>query len=368
LVDKLFVSRHMGVYVVVDRSTGAKIFESMPIFTRLGMHLLFVSTTHEILDLKAVEKLFADVSFRQGKIYDNPDPAFVVPHIENFVKTYSIPLDQLLQPDIRKYKTMNDFFSRQLRPDARPVTDANDLTVITSPADSRMTVFQSVDLAKKFWIKGREFTIPHLLDDKHLGDSLGANPSIAIFRLAPQDYHRFHSPFKARLGKQTHIAGTYYTVNPQAINENLNVFTANRRDVQVLSASISADANAAPVDFVFVAVGAMLVGSIGWSKKGGDEVLKGEDLGYFQYGGSTTILVAPEGAIEWDADLLKNSENGTETLVRVGERIGRTTGSAPADVDTAAVDAQTAAIATDAGVAAPEVSAAEMGPSSVAID
>ncbi|KAG8924570.1 hypothetical protein FRC01_011332, partial [Tulasnella sp. 417] len=101
MLDKIFAARSMGVYVITDRKTKANIFETMPIFTRLGMHLLFVTVNHEILDMKAVEGLFSDVSFRQGKIYDNPDPAFVIPHIEAFIESYGIKLDELLEPDIK---------------------------------------------------------------------------------------------------------------------------------------------------------------------------------------------------------------------------------------------------------------------------
>ncbi|KAG8985661.1 hypothetical protein FRB90_004519 [Tulasnella sp. 427] len=291
--------------------------------------------------MKAVEGLFKDVSFRQGKIYDNIDPSFVLPHIEAFIQAYSLKLDELLQPDIKSYKTFNDFFSRSLKPGARPVQEANDLSVLTSPSDSRLTVFKSVGDAKKFWIKGQEFTLPALLDDPHLAETFGKNPSIAIFRLAPQDYHRFHSPFRAKLGKMFHVPGTYFTVNPQAVNEDLNVFTANRRDVHLMHADVrnltsttAPEQAPEPVTFALVAVGALLVGSIGWSKNPGDIVQKGEDLGFFQYGGSTVILVAPEGTVEWDADMVANSsgavsvqgvEAGTpvETLVRVGERIGK---------------------------------------------
>ncbi|KIO19356.1 hypothetical protein M407DRAFT_148385, partial [Tulasnella calospora MUT 4182] len=345
MLDKIFAAHSMGVYVITDRKTKANIFETMPVFTRLGIHLLFVTVNHEILDMKAVEGLFKDVSFRQGKIYDNPDPAFVIPHIEAFIETYDIKLDELLEPDIKKYNTFNDFFKRSLKPGARAVHDANDLSIITSPADSRVTVFKSVGDAKKFWIKGQEFTLPSLLDDPHLAETFGKNPSIAIFRLAPQDYHRYHAPFKAKLGKMFHVPGTYFTVNPQAVNHDLDVFTVNRRDVQLLHADVrnptsnttSPQQTPEPATFALVSVGALLVGSIGWSKNPGDSVMKGEDLGFFQYGGSTVILVAPEGTIEWDEDLVVNSsglsgvkgvEDGKplETLVRVGERIGRVVG------------------------------------------
>lgn len=69
---------------------------------------------------------------------------------------------------------------------------------------------------------------------------------------------------------------------------------------------------------------AMLVGSIGWSKKPGDKVCKGEELGWFQYGGSTTITVFPKsGGVEFDSDLVENSKKQMETLVRVGMEIGK---------------------------------------------
>lgn len=92
------------------------------------------------------------------------------------------------------------------------MSDANDVSIVTSPADCRLTVFPSVSAAKTFWIKGKEFSVATLLDDRHLAEEMGANPGVAVFRLAPQDYHRFHSPFEAVLGKQIHVAGTYYTV------------------------------------------------------------------------------------------------------------------------------------------------------------
>ncbi|KIO18994.1 hypothetical protein M407DRAFT_31354 [Tulasnella calospora MUT 4182] len=240
------------------------------------------------------------------------DPAFVTPHVEAFIEAYDIKLDELLEPDVTKHK-------RSLKPGARTVHDANDLSVITSPADSRVTVLKSVGDAKK--IKGQEFTLPTLLDDPHLAETFGKNPSIAIFRLVPQDYHRYHAPFKAKLGKMFHVLGTYFTMGylhnvrtPQAINHDPDVFSANRRDVQLLHADVrnptstttSPRQTSEPVTLALVSVGALLVGLIGWIKNPGDSVMKGEDLGIFQYGGSTVILVAPEGTIKWDKELLAN--------------------------------------------------------------
>jgi phosphatidylserine decarboxylase len=99
----------------------------------------------------------------------------------------------------------------------------------------------------------------------------------------------------------------------------LNVFTANHREVQYVQERYTGK------QFAFVAVGALLVGSISWahSSSAGIAIDKGGELGWFQYGGSTTILVAPQGSVRWDEDLLRNSLNGVETLLRVGNHIGR---------------------------------------------
>jgi len=113
------------------------------------------------------------------------------------------------------------------------------------------------------------------------------------------------------------LPGDYFTVNPQVVNEALNVFTANRRDVLIINANLfptSKDETPIVVPVAFVAIGALLVGSVNWSKKPGETVRKGDDLGWFAYGGSTVVCVFPrEAGIQWDDDLRRAS---------VGEWIG----------------------------------------------
>ena len=107
------------------------------------------------------------------------------------------------------------------------------------------------------------------------------------------------------------LPGDYFTVNPQAVNESLNVLTANRRDVLIINATLfPAKQGEAPkvVPVAFVAIGALLVGSINWSKKPGEIVKKGDDLGWFAYGGSTVVCLFPhEAGIQWDDDLHRAS-------------------------------------------------------------
>lgn len=324
-VDKLFTYEHMGNFVI-DRTTGRKIFESMPVYVRVGMHLLFVSGS-SYMSYPSVEKLLEAQSVKQGKIYDEEGEG-VLEHIKSFIETYQLPLDELLVEDLTAYPTFNAFFARRLKASARPITSPDDPRIITSPADCRLTVFQTVDQAKQFWIKGKQFTISTLLNGSDEQETrfkaLTDDPAcaLAIARLAPQDYHRFHSPVEGTVVALKEIAGELYTVNPQAINEDLNVFTLNKRQIVLINANLGPGKEAVPV--AFVAIGAMLVGSIGWSKKPGDKVAKGEELGWFQYGGSTTIVVLPSAAgIEFDEDMRTNSEKSTETLVRVGMEIAK---------------------------------------------
>ncbi|KAE8540401.1 phosphatidylserine decarboxylase [Cryptococcus gattii VGV] len=279
------------------------------------------------MSYSSVEKLLREESIKQGQTYDQTGPD-VEEHIKSFIKTYDLPLDELLVKDLSQYPTFNSFFSRRLLPTARPITSVGDPTITVSAADCRLTVYQTVDQAKEFWIKGQQFTLPNLLIGNDVADTRfkaiqeDNAAALAIHRLAPQDYHRFHSPVEGVIGAIKDIDGELYTVNPQAINENLNVFTMNKRSVMLIHANLGSGRESVPI--AFVAIGAMLVGSIGWSKKPGDKVCKGEELGWFQYGGSTTITVFPKSAgVEFDSDLVENSKKKMETLVRVGMEIGK---------------------------------------------
>ncbi|CDU23143.1 related to phosphatidylserine decarboxylase proenzyme 2 precursor [Sporisorium scitamineum] len=326
-MDRLFASYHMGNYVAIRGQPGQKIFESMPIYVRVGMHLLFYKSKEQsFLRYKSVEDLLKTVSVRQGKVYDDEsNPQAVLEHIQSFIKTYSINLDELQQPDPSQYPNFNSFFYRKLRPGARPIAEPKNASVVSSCADCRLTVFSDVAEATKYWIKGNGFTLNRLVGDTNLADRcFPPGSSIAIFRLAPADYHRFHHPVgPAVCGPTKHIAGEYFTVNPQAVNADFDVFSGNRRDVFVLNWTPKGEAGPS-IPVAFVAIGAMLVGSIGWTNANqGSSVQRGDECGYYAYGGSTNIAIfPPEAKVQWDQDLLDNSKQGLETMVRVGDRIG----------------------------------------------
>ncbi|KAF4611209.1 hypothetical protein D9613_006883 [Agrocybe pediades] len=320
-IERLAVDYHCGNYVVM-RGSDKPFFETMPLYARLGMHLLFYGKEQvRTLGNKRVDELLREQSVKQGAIYDDPKSAM---SITSFINAYSIQTDELLESDISKYRTFNEFFYRKLRPDARPIQNEHDPQTIISAADCRLTVFESVDTAKAFWVKGQNFDVPHLLNLPADSPQLEPfkNSSLAIFRLAPADYHRFHTPIDCEVGEMVHVPGHFYTVNPQAVNEpGFDVLTANTRTILYLKHIPSGRMVA------YVAIGALLVGSIQWTggKEKGTILKRGDELGYFAYGGSTIVIVFENDTVKFDEDLVSNSEKPIETLVKVGYSIGKIT-------------------------------------------
>ncbi|CAG8614475.1 3568_t:CDS:2, partial [Dentiscutata erythropus] len=157
--------KHFGNYVIV-RETGDKIWEEMPIYARIGMHLLFSGKIEEkVVESSGIKHLFEVESKRQGQYFDSPHSTKTIP---GFVKHYDIKVDELLEPDLKKYQNFNEFFYRKLKPGARPPAVPGDDNVFVSAADCRLTVFQDIDLAKKYWIKGKHFTVAELVQDEEL--------------------------------------------------------------------------------------------------------------------------------------------------------------------------------------------------------
>lgn len=207
------------------------------------------------------------------------------------------------------FKNFNEFFYRELKPGARPPSAPNNAKIITSPADCRTVVFNRIDDATRIWVKGREFSVARLLGDTYADDAgRYTGGSLGIFRLAPQDYHRFHVPVDGILREPKLIEGEYYTVNPMAIRSALDVYGENVRVV-------------VPIDSVahgrvmVICVGAMMVGSTVITRTAGDQVARAEELGFFKFGGSTVLLIFEPGVMKFDDDLADNSRDAVETLV-----------------------------------------------------
>ncbi|KAF9903805.1 hypothetical protein EC991_003363 [Linnemannia zychae] len=294
--------------IVQDRATGAMLEEKMPTFIRLGIRLLYRSPAQKI----HVGKILANMSFKQGRKFDDPRSKR---DIEPFIQFHRLEsqMQEVLEP-VHNFKNFNEFFYRKLKPDARVLASPGDDRVAVSVADCRMTCWQTISDATQFWIKGRQFTVGRLLGDNELAKKYEGG-SLAIFRLAPQDYHRYHIPVKGVLSEPKLINGEYYTVNPMAIRSQLDVYGENKRVVSTIKSPEFGTV-------AYVAIGAMLVGSIVLTTQAGQSVERMDEHGYFAFGGSTIVVLFEPNAIVFDEDLVRSSKEQIEMLVKVGMRIG----------------------------------------------
>ncbi|KAG5975067.1 hypothetical protein E4U55_007905, partial [Claviceps digitariae] len=290
--------------LVQDRLTGQINEEKMSVYVRLGIRLLYKGLKSRDMENKRIRKLLKNLSIKQGKKFDDPASK---DEIEKFIEFHGLDMSEVLLP-LDQFKNFNEFFYRALKPDARPCSAPNQPGIIVSPADCRTVVFNQLAPARQIWVKGREFSIARLLGDAYPEDAARyENGALGIFRLAPQDYHRFHIPVDGVLGKPITIAGEYYTVNPMAIRSALDVYGENVRVV-------------VPIDSVahgrvmVICVGAMMVGSTVITRNVGDNVKRAEELGYFKFGGSTVLLLFEPGKMLFDDDLVDNSSGALETL------------------------------------------------------
>ncbi|CAN6922464.1 phosphatidylserine decarboxylase proenzyme 3 [Brassica napus] len=299
--------------VVIDRKTKRLVEELIDSKIVMSMRAIYQSKIGLGLMDQGAKEILQNISEKQGKKMNTAESAQNIPSFLEFFK------DQINMAEVKypldHFKTFNEFFIRELKPGARPIACSDRDDVAVSAADCRLMAFQSVDDSTRFWIKGRKFSIKGLLG-KDVDSDAFLDGSLVIFRLAPQDYHRFHSPVSGVIEKFVDVPGSLYTVNPIAVNSKYcNVFTENKRTVVMISTAEFGKV-------AFVAIGATMVGSITFVRKEGDHIKKGDELGYFSFGGSTVICVFEKDSIKLDEDLLANSARSLETLVTVGMQLG----------------------------------------------
>lgn len=320
------IGKNNGNILVQDRRTGKLQEERMPTYIRLGIRWMHQRVIPGLaVDNTLVRQLFHSLTIKQGRKFDDPGSAR---EIRGFIRYHNIGMDDVLRP-VDEFRSFNEFFYRELRPGARYLDSyAGSPTVCVSPADCRLNVFCTIEMATRLWIKGSLFTLARLLRDETLAKYF-AGGSLAICRLAPQDYHRFHSPVDGTIVSIYEVPGAYFTVNPMAVRQTaIDVFCENRRTVIIIESDFFGT-------IAYVAVGAMMVGSIVITAALGSRLQRLDEIGYFAFGGSTIILIfpspggceegfsRPQGKLLFDSDLVENSTQQLETLVQVGNSLGR---------------------------------------------
>ena len=233
-------------------------------------------------------------------------------NIAHFIEKYEINSSEFLDPP-DSFASFNDFFIRKLKPSARPIFDGNDSAIL--PADGRYLTFQDIHHEEGFHVKGKKFSLEALLKDAKLAHKY-AQGSMVIARLAPVDYHRFHFPCNCTPSEPKEINGTLYSVNPIALRQNIDILTENKRVLTTLKTSQFGT-------ILYIEVGATYVGSIIQTYEPNKPQAKGAEKGYFSFGGSCLLLLFEPFRIQFDQDLIQNTQRGFETLGQLGQSLGR---------------------------------------------
>lgn len=227
--------------------------------------------------------------------------------IDPFIRRNGIDMTQF---EDETYRSYNAFFSRRIRPDARPIDQ--DPYHLIAPCDSKLTVLP-VSSQQRFMLKHTEYTLTSLIRDEKLAAAYEGGYAL-IFRLTVDDYHRYCYVADGEKGENIRIPGILHTVNPVA-NDHVPIYKENSREYSVLRSEVFGD-------ILMMEVGALLVGRI-VNHHGSVRVCRGEEKGYFQFGGSTVILLIGKNKVQIDPDILENSRSYVETVVKMGERIGQ---------------------------------------------
>lgn len=228
--------------------------------------------------------------------------------IERFIKEYNMDMSPYVVPS-DGFQTFNEFFYRKVKPTSRPIGSG-----VISPADGKVLAFPSLKDVRSFFVKGSEFTAQSFLNNPTLAQKY-ADGAMLIVRLAPVDYHRFHFPATGKITASTVIKGHYFSVSPLALKKSLEIFCQNQREYSILTTQDHGD-------ILFSEVGATMVGSIIHTYTPNTTINKGDEKGYFAFGGSTVVLLFEKGKITFSQDLIENTQKGIETVVKMGETIG----------------------------------------------
>ncbi|MFK8045871.1 MAG: archaetidylserine decarboxylase [Crocinitomicaceae bacterium] len=286
----------------VDRKTGKKIVERVPgggmmrfLYSQniLGRFILWAIVKRRILSVVIGWYMLNPLSAKTAR---------------KFVTKHNLDLSDYQVPE-GGFKHFNRFFYRKIKTGSRPIGDG-----IISPADGKILVFPTIDSSNEFYIKGEKFNLNKFFQSDAMAEKYN-DGAMAVIRLAPTDYHRFHFPVSGYVLQNQRLEGMYYSVSPLALKRNMRIFWQNKRHfVSVETEDLG--------EVAIAEVGATLTGSIVQSHWPNIDVEKGDEKGYFAFGGSTVIVFFEKSAMKFSDDLLANTNFGLETAVKMGETIG----------------------------------------------
>lgn len=249
----------------------------------IGRIILKVATTHLVANIYA--------SYINSKLSKHK--------IKKFIKNNNINMEEY---EKEEYKSFNDFFKRKIKDKKRIINDG-----LISVCDSKLSVYK-INKDSSFKIKNSIYTIEELIGEKNTNFEYAL-----IFRLCVDDYHHYVFPDDGKVISQKYIKGKLHTVQPIAFKKH-KVFNENSRCITYLDCK-----NLGKV--CYIEVGAMLIGKIVNEEK--TKFKKGEEKGHFEFGGSTIVLLVEKNKIDINQTILDNTNKEIETIVKLGDYIGR---------------------------------------------
>lgn len=232
--------------------------------------------------------------------------------IRPFVEQFHLDTEEFVK-DLDQFEHFNDFFARRLKPETRPIASSSQCAVF--PADGRHLGFSDLSASDSVFVKGQRWDLPALFQDGALAGQYEHGAAV-LSRLCPTDYHRFHFPVGGKAGKPALIGGHLYSVSPLALRRSLSFLWQNKRMVtQLFNPKFG---NIALIEF-----GATNVGSIHQTFSAKKPVVKGQEKGFFRFGGSAVMTFFEPGRVKLAADILQNTQNQREVYARMGDAMAR---------------------------------------------
>ena len=263
------------------------------------------------------------VSIAAGKLADSKKPWIKKTFIEKFAKAYNIDMSNAIEPNLANYACFNDFFTRAIDPQSRPIDADNNS--FCSPVDGAMSQFGKIENGRIIQAKNHDFSALEILGGDAKRAASFENGEFCTIYLAPKDYHRIHMPCDGKLTAMSHVPGQLFSVNPLTAANVPKLFARNERVVSYFDTEFG--------KMALVAVGATIVGSVEtiwagtvtppsrkevrhWDYAGDEsiEIKKGAEMGRFKLG-STVVLLMENAPWQWADNVALEGD------LRLGEKL-----------------------------------------------
>lgn len=290
-----------------DREEGKTKTEK--VYGDFAVRMLYGNVLGRSLSAALIRKPFSEM---YGKMQASPKSA---KKVEPFIKNFEIKIDEYLPEEggssEKPYSSFNNFFIRRFKEGVRPIE--SDSTLMPAFCEARYFGYDSLDENVSIPVKGKYWKAGPLLNNQKWSEVFNDGPCL-LARLCPVDYHRFHFPDDGEILDFYDVPGVLHSVNPLALKNIPEVFMENERRVTILDTKNFGK-------LAYVEVGAICVGKIIQSREMTGGFQRGEEKGYFLFGGSTVILLGEKGKWVPDDVLIENTNKGIEVYQKLGSRI-----------------------------------------------